>query len=125
MIVILSLIIYLLLPYYRVQYLTKKYGFEFLNLFSENGFYNNIEYLRVFKYRDENVNIFYLDSDELKTKINNLDDNYAVVLYVEENHNSASLFIFYDEEDQWELSSWVLIWSWSGSADGFMWPCYL
>lgn len=48
---------YLFVPYFRVNNLTKKYGSEFQELYSENGFYSDIEYLKVFQYRDEKVNI--------------------------------------------------------------------
>lgn len=123
-IIIALFLIYLAVPYFQAGHLTKKYGTEFLDLYSENGFYDNIEYLKVFQYRDEKTNLYYLDDDRLKEELRDLGRDYAVVLYVEENHSSASLFIFYDEDGQWKLSSWNLIWSTSGTADGFMWPYY-
>lgn len=123
-IIITLLIVCLFIPYFVADNLTKKYGEEFSNLYSENGFYSNIEYLRVLQYRDKKVNIYYLDNDRLKKELTSLSNDYAVVLYIEENHSSASLFIFYDEGGQWKLSNWNLIWSTSGSADGFMWPYY-
>ena len=118
-------LIYLAVPYFRVGNLTKKYGSEFLNRYSENGFYGDIEYLKVFQYRDEKINIPYLDNTRLREELIDLSDDHAVILYVEENHSSASLFVFCDESGQWKLSSWNLIWSKSGTADGFMWPYYL
>lgn len=123
-IIITLLIVCLFIPYFVAEDLTKKYGAEFSNLYSENGFYSNIEYLRVLQYRDKKVNFYYLDNDRLKKELTSLSNDYAVVLYIEENHSSASLFIFYDEGGQWKLSNWNLIWSTSGSADGFMWPYY-
>lgn len=123
-IIIILLIVCLFIPYFVANDLTKKYGAEFSNLYSENGFYSNIEYLRVLQYRDKKVNIYYLDNDRLKKELTSLGNDYAVVLYIEENHSSASIFIFYDDEGQWKLSNWNLIWSTSGSADGFMWPYY-
>lgn len=123
-IIVTLLLICLSVPYFQVNHLTKKYGSDFLDLYSENGFYDDMEYLKVFQYRDEKINLYYLDNDRLKQKLSNLGDEYAVVLYVEENHSSASLFIFYDEAGRWKLSDWDLIWSSSGSADGFMWPYF-
>ena len=123
-IVIIAFLIYLFMPYFMVKNLTRKYEAEFLDLYSENGFYNNIEYLKVFQYRDEKADIYYLGNNRLKKELDDLGSDYAVILYVEENHSSAALFIFYDENGQWKLSSWNLIWSISGTADGIMWPYY-
>ena len=120
----LLLLIYLFAPYFVVNNLTEKYGAEFAELYSENGFYNDIEYLKIIQYRNEKVNFYYLDNDKVKNELSDLDHNYAVVLYVEENHSSASLFIFGDENGQWKFVNWNLIWSVSGTADGFMWPYY-
>lgn len=125
LIVLIPLMIYLFTPYFMADILTKKYGADFLSLYSENGFYNDIEYLKVFQYRNEKVKMVYFDKDNLKKKWDILNDDYAVVLYIEENHSSASLFIFYDVDGKWELSSWDVVWSYSGTADGFMWPYYL
>lgn len=124
-IILVPVLIYLLVPYFKVNSLTAKYGAEFSSLYSENGFYEDIEYLKVFQYRDEKVDMVYLDDDRLKKELDILDDDYAVVLYVEENHSSVALFIFCDANGKWELSEWDIVRSFSGTADGFMWPCYL
>ncbi len=123
-VIMVLLLFFLLKPYVTVNHLTQKYGSEFSGLYGENGFYSDIEYLKVLQYRDEKADIYYLDNAALKRELDNLGQEYAVVLYVEENHNSASLFIFYDENGRWELLNWNTIWSFSGTADGFMFPCY-
>ncbi len=117
-------VLFIFKPYYSVYSLTQKYGSEFSELYKDNGFYEDIEYFEVFKYRNEEVDIRCLNNKKLKSALENLNDDYAVVLYVEENHSSASLFIFFDKDGQWELLDWYLVWSYSGSADGFMWPYY-
>lgn len=122
--VFLLFFICLITPYFQVNHLTKKYRTEFEELYSENGFYQDIEYLKIFQYRDEKVPISYLDNGKLMQELNDLNGDYAVVLYVEENHSSASVYIFSGENGQWELLNWHLIWSASGTADGFMWPYY-
>ena len=124
-IVIILIIIYLSIPYFMIERLTQKYGVEFENLYSKNGFYDGIEYLRVLQYKEEKVDIYYLDDDYLREELKNLDDKYAVILYVEENHSSEAVYIFEDKNGQWEMVEWNLIWSFSGSADTFMWPYYL
>lgn len=124
---IISIILLILLifrPYYSVNSLTKKYASEFSELYRDNGFYEDIEYFKVLKYRNEQVDIKCLSNEKLKNTLDNLNDDYAVVLYVEENHSSSSLYIFYDEDGQWKLLDWYLVWSNSGTADGFMWPYY-
>lgn len=70
-------------PYYSVNSLTKKYADEFSELYRDNGFYEDIEYFKVFKYRNEEVNIQCLNNKKLKNRLNNLNDDYAVVLYIE------------------------------------------
>ena len=122
--VVIILVLLIIKPYYFVDSLTEKYGSEFSELYSENGFYENIEYFKVFKYRNEEVSIGCLGNKMLKDELDNLNDDCAVVLYVEENHSSASLFVFFDKDDQWKLLDWYLIWSYSGTADGFIWPYY-
>lgn len=123
-IIIILFLIYLMIPYFTINKLTIKYGSEFLSLYSENGFYEDIEYLKVLQYRDEKAKMYYMDDDRLKKELSGLDDNYAAVLYIEENHSSASVFIFDDVNGEWRLSGWYLIWSVSGTADGFIWPYY-
>ena len=123
-IILLILILLIFRPYYSVNSLTKKYASEFSELYRDNGFYEGIEYFKVLKYRNEQVVIKCLSNEKLKNTLDNLNDDYAVVLYVEENHSSSSLYIFYDEDGQWKLLDWYLVWSNSGTADGFMWPYY-
>lgn len=68
-IILVPVLIYFLVPYFKVNSLTAKYGAEFSSLYSENGFYEDIEYLKVFQYRDEKVDMVYLDDDRLKKGI--------------------------------------------------------
>ena len=111
-------------PYFQVERLTKKYGLEFEERYKDNGYCESIDYLKVFKYHDESVDISYLDNRKLKNRLNNLGEDYALVLYIEDNHSFAELYVFHDEGDRWVLSEWNTIWSYSGSADSFMWPYY-
>ena len=123
-ILVVSLTAYLIRPYIQVERLTKKYGSEFEDRYVENGFYDEIEYMKVFKYREESAGISYIGINGLKDRLMNLGDDYAVVLYVEKNHSSASLYVFRDEDSRWDFLEWNLVWSYSGSADSFMWPYY-
>ena len=92
-IILLILILLIFRPYYSVNSLTKKYASEFSELYRDNGFYEGIEYFKVLKYRNEQVVIKCLSNEKLKNTLDNLNDDYAVVLYVEENHSSSSLFM--------------------------------
>lgn len=89
------------MPYLTINKLTIKYGTEFLSLYTENGFYEEIEYLKVLQYRDEKADMYYMDNDRLKKELSGLNNNYAAVLYIEENHSSASVFIFADVNGEW------------------------
>lgn len=124
LVIVLIAALFIFKPYYSVYRLTQKYGSEFSKLYRANGFYEDIKYFKVFKYRNEEVGIRCLNNKKLKDVLGKLNDDYAVVLYVEENHSSASLFIFLEKDCKWELLDWYLVWSYSGSADGFMWPYY-
>ncbi len=122
--VLMLLFIYFIVPYFAINKLTAKYGSEFADLYSENGFYDDIEYLKVLQYRDERADIYYLTDDRLKNKLSSLDDDHAAILYIEENHSSASIFIFGDVNGEWKFEGWDLIRSFSGTAEGVMWPYY-
>lgn len=71
-IIITLLIVCLFIPYFVANNLTKRYGAEFLNLYSENGFYSNVEYLKVLQYRDKKANIYYLNNDRLKEELTSI-----------------------------------------------------
>lgn len=111
-------------PYYQTNILTDKYGNQFKKRYEDVGLYENIEYFKVIKYKQEDIKM-YCSNSYIRTKINNLSDEYAVILYVEKGHSSVSLFAFKNsKEGDWKLDNWYTVWSSSGSADGITWPFY-
>lgn len=126
-VVILSILILLCLPlfypYLEVDRLTKKYGEEFSELYRDNGFYSDIEYLKVIKYKEESAH-FFISNKKISDEIDELSNSDALVLYIEEGHSSASLFVYTLEDNQWKFVEWYTLWAYSGSADDFFWPYY-
>lgn len=96
---------------------------EFNDLYKSVGFYRNIEYLKVLKYKDEEAHVYSFNK-KIRDEIENISGNEALILYIEEGHSSASLFIFAERNKQWELVKWNTLWAHSGSADSFFWPFY-
>ena len=121
-IIFIMLITILSIPYIQVERLTQKYGTEFEKLYSQNGFYEDIEYLKILKYKNMNACVYY-PNEEIKEDIQQ-DENSVVVLYVEENHSSCAIYIFSQDDQEWKLEKWETIWSFSGNSDGLMWPYY-
>lgn len=121
-IIFLILAIILAIPYIQVERLTQKYGKEFKKLYSQNGFYEDIEYLKILKYKDINACVYY-PNEEIKKNIQQ-DEDSVVVLYVEENHSSCAIYIFLEDDQGWKLEKWETIWSFLGNSEGIMWPYY-
>lgn len=119
---VILLVIVCMIPYIQAEKLTREYGDEFADLYTENGFYENIEYLKVLKYKDKKIWAFY-PNKRIKKEVER-EENKAVVLYVEENHSSCALYFFSLQQGEWKLEKWETIWSYSGSAEGAMWPYY-
>lgn len=121
-IIFIILVVILAIPYIQVEKLTQKYGNEFEKLYNQNGFYEDIEYFKILKYKDINACMYY-PNEEIERDIQQDKDSVAV-LYVEENHSSCAIYIFLQDAQGWKLEKWETIWSFSGSSDGIMWPYY-
>ena len=90
----------LFFPYIKTEYLTIKYGEEFVGLEQETNMLNPARYHKVFSYSQERAEVFYVsDTGDLITFVKNSNGN-------------------------WEREEWKTIWSTSGSADEFIWPYY-
>lgn len=84
--------------YMRCESLTNKYGDEFNNLYSETGVINDVDFLKVLKYSDNNARVYYASKA------------------------SGNVLNFAKENDSWKLLDWDTVWSESGSAGGIVWP---
>ncbi len=90
----------LFFPYLKAEYLTKKYGKEFEHGYEQTRMIESIKYFKVIEYSDSESKVVYISEE------------------------SVNIVIFKREDDQWNLKSWNTVYSWSGSADEFMWPYY-
>ncbi len=85
--------------YYKYETLTNKYGAPFAELYKETNMIDEIDYYKVMEYSENNATVYYVTRNA-----------YGNLMYFEK------------KADQWELKSWITVWSSSGSASGFMWP---
>ena len=97
--IILVLLLIITFPYIKAEYLTIRYGHEFIGLESQTNMLNSSRYHKVFNYSDTTATVFYVS-------------------------DSGDLIAFVKNEGVWKLKKWETIWSKSGSADGFIWPYY-
>ena len=99
-VVVVLLTVFAIFPYAKAEYLTYRYGEEFVGLEMQTNMLNSSEYFKVLEYSDEQAKVFYVsDTGDLITFIKN-------------------------DVNQWTMQDWKTIWSKSGSADGIYWPYY-
>lgn len=96
------LLILLVFPYARVEFLTWKHWAEFASLYKQSNMIDDIEYFKVMDYSKTSARVYY----------------------VTKNRTGADLFAYSKKDGQWVLEEWTTIWSRAGSADGFIWPNY-
>ena len=99
----LVLIIGVIVPYGKVEFLTATHGDEFAAGYLQTGMIDEIEYLKVMAYSPHKAKVYYVAKD--KTSGN-------VIKFTK------------DEISGWKLAEWETVWSTTGSADGFIWPYY-
>lgn len=99
-VVVLTAVFVLFWPYIKVEYLTMKYGDEFVGLEEQTNMLHDSRYLKVFGY----------------------DENEAVIFYVSDSGDMVTFVK--DENGSWSVKTWKTIWSTTGSADEFIWPYY-
>lgn len=95
-------IIFVFIPYIKVEILTNKYFNEFAELYKLCNMIDQIDYYKVYDYSTTSARIYY----------------------VAKNKSSGNIFEFSKKDGEWILKDWKTIWSDSGSADGFIWPYY-
>ncbi len=102
-IILLSAFIAGIVPYVRVEILTLQHKSEFSKLYNTNGLITEIEYFKVMNYSKQSAKVYYVTSGKKAGFLYN---------YIKSN------------EEEWQLESWDVVWSSSGSADNFIWPYY-
>ncbi len=86
-------------PYPKAAAMTALHGNEFVGLEQETRMLNESRYLRVLNYSDSVATVFYVS-------------------------DTGAKITFVSEADGWRIVSWEVIYSTTGSADGFIWPYY-
>lgn len=87
-------------PYIKTEYLTLRYGKEFVGLEQQTNMLDASRYLKVFSYSENKAEVFYVsDTGDMITFVKN-------------------------DDAEWKLEEWKTVWSESGSADEFIWPYY-
>ncbi len=98
-ILIIALIVFY--PYIKAEYLTAKYGDEFNGLEQQTRMMDPASYHKVIEYSKSHATVFYVWSE-----------------------SGGCVMLFEQEDNNWEISTWEVIWSRYGSADEFYWPYY-
>jgi len=95
--------------YLRVEYLTKKYVDNFVEL-SFFQVSKEVEYIKILKYSEISAKIFVVEKgwDDI------LNDYYR----------AGNYYYLTKTNNVWELESWDTVWSQAGSADDISWPPY-
>lgn len=96
------ILIILIVPYIRVEILTKQHGLEFETLYELTHMIDGIDYFKVMDYSDTSARVYYVGT----------------------NRSTGNFLRFVRKDGQWVLIGWDTIWSKSGSADDFIWPYY-
>lgn len=90
------------IPYLRVELNTYLHKGEFQNEFLQTHMIDEIEYLKVFDCTPDT----------------------AQVLYIVHGHEATIMTYFSKYNGSWNLDSWTVLWSATGSAEKFFWPYY-
>ena len=99
LILVVLLILLVIFPYIKVEYLTIKYGEDFVGLEQQTNMLNPSKYHKVMEYSSIQAKVFYVS-------------------------DTGTLITFTKEGTEWVIKSWETVWSTTGSADEFFWPYY-
>ncbi|MBE7021178.1 MAG: hypothetical protein E7411_07080 [Ruminococcaceae bacterium] len=84
----------------KCEILTYLYGEQFAQMYREYTMIDDIDYFKVLNYSKDSARVYYVGLER----------------------SSGSVLRFCKENGNWRNRGWNVIWSTSGSADGFMWP---
>ncbi|MCL2376951.1 MAG: hypothetical protein FWC76_06075 [Defluviitaleaceae bacterium] len=86
-------------PLVRFEMLTQRHGHEFTYLYKQTGMIPSPDFFTVLSHSGEETTIYYVTRNVVGNTIS-----------------------FVKQDGEWTMAGWDTIWSWSGSADGFLWP---
>jgi len=102
LIIVVVLVIALVAPYIKNEYLTARYGDQFEELYKQTTMIERVDYLKVMEYTPTHAKICYVTKGE----------NINVIEFSKIG------------SDDWQISAWRCMWSSTGSAGEFMYPFY-
>jgi hypothetical protein len=88
-----------LFPYAKYEILTELHGKEFVDGYKSTNMLTGIEDLKVLEYSNNNAKVYYFSENK-----------------------GGAVVDFVNDGDDWKYKSWYVVWSVTGSADGFIWP---
>ena len=94
------LVIFFVASIVRCEILTYTHKDEFIDEYKQTSMIENVDYLKILDYSDEEAKVYY----------------------VSENEEAGNIITFQKENYSWIMKNWETIWSTTGSADGFVWP---
>lgn len=86
------LIMLICVSYLNVEVLTYKYGAQFEHLYNASGWIENCSSYKVFKYADDEADVYYESFNQNKTKV-----------------NATFMYHFKRVNNEWILDSWKCI----------------
>ena len=89
------------ISYLKCEALTKKYGYQFEEIYKNHTMFEDPDDIKILEYEKTEAVVYYT------TKGSGGD----IVKYCRDR-----------EEGQWYFVSWETVWSLTGSASGFVWP---
>ena len=99
---VLILLMIIFFPYMKAEILTAKYGEEFRGLETQTQMMDLADYHKVIQYSDSSAEVYY----------------------VHKNKGGCVIQFEKDDEQNWCITYWKMIWSHYGSANEFYWPYY-
>ncbi len=100
-VVLVFVLLILVFPYIKAEYLTSRYGKEFIGLEQQTQMLDLEKYHKVVSYSKNEATVFYV------------------------TNNSGNIIVFKrNETEEWIIAYWNVVWSKTGSADNFSWPYY-
>lgn len=99
---VLILLLVAFFPYMKAEILTAKHGEEFKGLETQTQMMDFADYYKVIQYSDSSAEVYY----------------------VHKNKGGCVIQFEKDDEQNWCITYWKMIWSHYGSANEFYWPYY-
>ena len=85
----------------KCEILTLMHGDNVKNGYLDTGWFDDIQSFKIIDYSQTEATVYYVNTDRTV---------------------GFTVLFFKNQSDYFEFKSWDVVWSKSGSADGFIWP---